>query len=137
MGLAVKTGAAVLNNIVEVKTSSEGLKTKLETNVGNILKNAGTDLVIDGLAQGIAPSSKSVQKVMSKAGFNTGNLCKTVKGIANKLNINVNSEANKTISNTIKKDLKSASNIVSTSLESTFKAGTNNKKDEFKEKTNH
>ncbi len=48
--LAVKAGAALINNTVKVTTSSTGLKTTVETNAVNVVKNTAIDLAADKVA---------------------------------------------------------------------------------------
>jgi thiamine pyrophosphate-dependent acetolactate synthase large subunit-like protein len=66
--LAVKVGAAIVNNIVDVKTSEkagEGITTTVDINPSNVIKNAAIDLTVDGLA------GDAASKLTKKVGSNT------------------------------------------------------------------
>ena len=131
--VAVKTGVAIINNLVEVKTSKGGLKTKVETNVSNIAKNAAIDIVGDGIAKGLSPSSKTVRKAV---GVHSGGLAKAVKGGMKAVGINVTRSRNNIVKSAAKAVTKIVGAAGSTAVESGLKATTNSGRDSVKEKTN-
>ncbi len=134
--LLVKTTAAVINNVVEVKTANGGLNINVETNAGNIIKNTAIDLTVDGLTKGLTPSSKSVQKTLSKTGFNKGQVASTVKNGLKAANVDITRNINQTVKAGADKLVKGTSGTISTTTQSAVKVTTNAKKDEIKTKTN-
>ena len=108
--LAVTTGAAIINNTVKVTTSKTGIKVDVEINPINIAKNTAIDVVADKLIGKIAPTT-TVQKGLSKAGFNKGEVAKTIKdtykatgNVVNRAtNESIKSGSKKLVENTSKK----------------------------------
>jgi RHS repeat-associated protein len=131
--VALKTGVALVNNLVEVKTSKTGLKTKVETNVSNIAKNAAIDIVADGIAKVAGPSAKTVRKAV---GANSGGLAKAVKGGMRAAGINITRSRNNLVKSGAKALVKFVGGAGSTAVESGVKAVTGPTKDKIKEKTN-
>jgi hypothetical protein len=131
--VAPKTGVALVNNLVEVKTSKTGLKTKVETNVSNIAKNAAIDILADGIAKVASPGAKTVRKAV---GANSGGLAKVVKGAMRAVGINITRSRNNLVKSGTKAVVKFVGATGSTAMESGIKETTGPTKDKIKEKTN-
>jgi len=129
--------ATIVDNTVEVKTSSDGLDVNVETNPGNVVKNVVVDGVSDLTTGGLAPSSKTVKKQLSKVGVNKGEITKKTKKIIKGLDGKVSGNLNMKIKTTSEKFVNGTANTLSTVSESAIKATTNAKKEEIKKKTNN
>jgi hypothetical protein len=134
--IAIKTAATIINNTVEIKSSKDGIKVKVEKNVVNIAKNSLIDATVDGLAKVVTPGAKTVQKQLSKTGFNKGQVAKTVKSGLNSANVDVTRKVNNAVKTGADKLVKGTSKAISTTAESGVKATTNSTKDKVKEATN-
>ncbi|CAF3303922.1 unnamed protein product [Rotaria socialis] len=133
--IAIKTAATIISNTVEIKTSKDGLKVKVEKDVVNIAKNSLIDATVDGAAKAITPGAKTIQKQLSKTGFNKGQVAKTVKSGLNSANIDVTRKINDAVKTGADKLVKGTSEAISTTGESTIKAKTNATKDKVKAAT--
>lgn len=133
--IAIKTAATIINNTVEIKTSKDGLKVKVEKDVVNIAKNSLIDATVDGAAKALTPGAKTVQKQLSKTGFNKGQVAKTVKNGLKAANVDITRKINNTVKTGADKLVKGTSEAISTTGESTIKAKTNATKDKVKAAT--
>ena len=128
--IAVKVGAALINNTVKVTTSSTGLNTTVETNALNVVKNTTIDLAADGAAGKIGGK---IGGALSKVGVtNAGRLSSTAKKVVNALGQNVT----RATTATVKAGLKATSTVAGKAAESTVKTATNAQRDAAKDKTN-
>ncbi|MEN0052367.1 MAG: DUF6443 domain-containing protein [Mucilaginibacter sp.] len=83
--LAIKVGVAAINNTLEIKTSNEGLKVNVNTDVVNVAKNATVDLVAGAVTSKIGQGAKYV-------GDKVGG--KTINKIASKVTVSRSRVAN-------------------------------------------
>jgi RHS repeat-associated protein len=134
--IAIKTAATIINNTVEIKTSKDGIKVKVEKDVVNIAKNSLIDATVDGVAKAVTPGAKTVQKQLSKTGFNKGQVATTVKNGLKSADVDVTRKINNTVKTGADKLVKGTSKAVSSTFENGVKAATNSTKDKVKEATN-
>jgi len=130
--LAVTTGAAIINNTVKVSTSKVGIKIDVETNPINIVKNTAIDVVADKLIGKVAPTN-TVQKGLSKVGFNKGEVAKTIKDTYKATGNIVNRATNESIKSGAKKVVENTSKKVAAAP---IKAATKEPKQAVKKATN-
>ena len=126
---AVKVGTAIVNNTVKVTTSSSGLKTTIETNTVNVVKNTVIDLAVDGAVKG---ATSTAGKVLSKAAINKSALVKAARNNLKATGAKITSSVNKTIKAGADKVVKGTTQAV----ESGAKAFSNGSIDKTKGKTN-
>lgn len=131
----VKTTAAVANNVVQLTTTKDGVNLNVETDPNNVVKNAAIDLTVDAVAKGATPSSKTVQKQLSKTGFNKGQVASTVKDGLKAADIDITRKINQNVKAGSEKLVKGTSGAISTTAESSVKVVTSKTKDEVKTKT--
>ena len=128
---AVKVGAAVINNTVSIKSSSEGLKSNVEKNIGNVIKNTAIDLAADKLA---GKAGEKAGSALSKTALtNAGRLSSTAKTVVKALGQNVT----RSTTATVKTGVKIASKVVTKTVESATKAATNTQREKVKDITNN
>jgi hypothetical protein len=133
--LLVTTTAAVVDNVVQVSTTKDGFKVNVETDAKNVAKNTAIDLTVDAVAKGVTPSSKTVQKQLSKTGFNKGQVASTVKDGLKAADIDITRKINQNVKAGAEKLVKGTSGAISTTSESSVKVVTSKTKDEVKTKT--
>ena len=130
--LIISTSVAVVNNTVKVKTSDGGIHVDVETNPINIAKNAALDYVADKLV-GKAVSGKSLQKTLSKTGFNQGQVAKAIKDTYKDIGKPITRATNQAIKSGSKKLVENTSKKLSAAP---VKAATKVLKEDTKKKTN-
>ena len=126
----LKVGASLINNTVKVTTSSTGLKTTVEKNAFNIVKNTAIDIAADKVAGKVGGK---LEGALSKVGVtNAGRLSSTSRSVVNALGQNVT----RSTTATVKAGLKAATTVTAKTVESGLKAASSSKIDELKTKTN-
>ncbi|NJN34175.1 MAG: hypothetical protein HC817_07925 [Saprospiraceae bacterium] len=106
--IAMKVGAALINNTVDVRYGDEtgqgGLNVKVEKNPSNIVKNASVDIIADAGAKGVGNKlSKTGQKATASAGVNNGSTTKLVKQAVTNSGAKVTRNVNQQIKSGVKK----------------------------------
>ncbi len=85
---------------------------KLETDESTVVKNAVIDGVSDALSVGLTHPSKTIQKGLSKTGFNSGNLAKTSKADLRKEGVAIDRTANNAIKDSSKQLVEGTGNAI-------------------------
>jgi hypothetical protein len=126
---AVKLGATVVNNVVEVKTNEKGgVNVKVETNPLNIVKNTLIDVSAEKIGHGVAGK---VMKTLSKTGVTKSAITKAAKSVVRSTGAHVTRKVN----NAIKAGAKKALETTEKRVESAIKANTSSSVDKVKEAT--
>ena len=121
---AVKVGAAVINNTVEINTTTG---VTVHKNVGNIIKNTAIDLAADKIA---GKAAGKLEGKLSKVGItNAGGLSRNAKAILKATGHNV-TRATKA---TVKAGIKATAKVAAKATESAIKATTNKQRQELKD----
>ena len=126
---AIKVGGTVINNTVQVKTSSEGLKVEIQKNAINVIKNTAIDLTVNKVTgkAGSKVESTINKKLITKA----GQLRPTAKTIVKFTGNNVTRKA----TTTTKKIINKTAQITGKTTTSATKAITKPVKNKIKDKT--
>jgi hypothetical protein len=126
---SVKLAGTVINNVVEIKTSSDGLRVKVETNAVNVIKNTLLDVAVD---KGASKIGSKVLGRLSKAGFNKGSVTKWAKNIIRNRGVHITRKLNQAI----KENATKAVEQVGKTAENAVKAAAMPSADKIKEATN-
>jgi RHS repeat-associated protein len=126
---AVKLGATVVNNIVEIKTNDKGgVNVNLHTNPLSIVKNTLIDVSVEKIGHGIAGKT---MKTLSKVGVNKGAIAKAAKSVVKSTGARVTRNVN----NAIKSGSKKLVQATEKRIESGIKAASSSSVDKAKSAT--
>ncbi|MBL7932300.1 MAG: hypothetical protein JNL60_10375 [Bacteroidia bacterium] len=134
--IAIKTTAAVINNIVEVKTdrNGKGVTKKVETNAIKIINNTAVDIVFDGAIGVVSEGSgQLVKKALKKANINGGTISKNTKNIMKAVDIDITRKRNETVKAISYKVPKTLQNATEKATETRLKGKTSKTKDNIKD----
>lgn len=127
--IAVKGTVMAVNNIVEVKTSKDGIVGKVETNGKNIVKNIAVDAVAGKVLKG---GGDGLVKGLAKAGVTKGTIAKAAKSVIRATGNHVTRATNQTVKKLSKEALKQTAK----SAENILKSATLKPINDAKDKTN-
>jgi hypothetical protein len=137
--IVVKSTAKVLSsaakNTVEVKYSSNGFKVKTEKKVSNIVKNTVIDIAVDATVSNMLPSSKTIQKGMSKAGVNKGVLANNTKKIVKATGTDITRKTNEAIKKASSSAIKHTANAAHNTSKTYVNAKINKSVNNYKKRT--
>ena len=137
--IIVKSSAKVLSaaakNTVEVKYSNNGFKVKTEKKASNIIKNTVIDITVDATVSNILPSSKTIQKGLSKTGINKGVIANNTKKIVKATGTDITRKTNETIKKASSSAIKHTSNGVHNTSKTYVNAKINKSVNDYKKRT--
>lgn len=136
--ILVKTTAAVVNNVVEVKTSSKNAKfgVKVDLNPVNVAKNTAIDLTTDAITGGLAKEAGgATKKALKSSGVTPGKLADETKKIIKSTGNNINRSTNNAVKQGSKQAIKGAEKVTEKGAEVIIKGKSSGTKDKIKEKT--
>jgi RHS repeat-associated protein len=136
--IAVKVGAALVNNAVEVKWGDEkggsGLHTTTKS-VKETIKGAEIDLVMDAVAGKVGNLAGSgAKKLAQKVGLNNGSVSQGIKQVIRETGGKVTREVNNNVKKTVKEAGKNAISTVSKLGESSAKVTTDKARSALKDR---
>jgi RHS repeat-associated protein len=127
--VAIKGAVMAVNNIVEVKTSKDGIVGKVDTNGKNIIKNIAVDAVAGKVLKG---GGDGLVKGLAKAGVTKGAIAKATKTVIRATGNNVTRATNQSVKKLSKEALKQTAK----SAENVLKSATLKPINDAKDKTN-